>query len=232
MMFHVVLFLSGCLFLTGITHWSSRSGQTPLVLCLVLQSLLANLLVQKQVLLLGWHATPSDALAVGALYGLNVLQRQWGRQAARQAIALTFLSFMIVNLVFQWQLMWQPAPEDTMHVHYQAILGGIPRLLVASCLAYWAAQWTDLCVYSALLRLKCANLWAVLGSLTVSEAVDTAAFTFLGLWGTMGHLSEVLVVSYTIKMSAVVVMVFFGTGLLPHLTSASSTPLSSPHATS
>ncbi|MES2213023.1 MAG: queuosine precursor transporter [Pseudomonadota bacterium] len=200
-----LLFFFGCFLITGLVVTCARYAHQHLTLLVVFFGLLANILVQKQVLLFGIHATTTDVFAVGSLLSVNFLQRTQGNAAAKRAVLLTFASFLFFCLVTHWHHMWIPSAEDTASVHYEHILSNMPRFFAASCAAYLVSQYTDIGVFSYVSkRWKAIPIGlAILISLSISEWIDTVIFSYGALWGVMSNITEVLLISYGIKLLAV-----------------------------
>lgn len=182
-------------------------GAAPLVAYTSMLCILANLFVTKQILLLGMHATGADVFSVGATLGLNLLQEYHGRDITQKAIYTNF-GLLVAYVIFcHMHLLYVPAPDDVMQLYFSVLLSPMMRIVVASFTAFFISQQVDYALYG-FLKKYCQSHWMLLrnyGSMVVSQLVDTLLFSILGLYGLVSHLGEIMVVSYIIKLCAVMV---------------------------
>jgi len=179
-----------------------RFGREGLICWIALQPIMANLFVLKQIDFFGYTVTCSDVYAVACALGLNVLQEYFGKEAAQKAVRLCFYLMVFFLVMSQCQLLYQPSTHDTAHVAYDAILSVAPRLVIASILSFVTVQLIDVHFF-AFLKRRAASLpllYRNLISLTLSQLIDTLLFSFLGLWGYVSHLFDVILVSFLIKL--------------------------------
>ena len=182
-------------------------GKEALVTFICVQSILANLFVLKQTTLFGLNATCSDAFAVGATLGLNLLQEYFGKTITRKAIWLNFFFLVFYAIISQVHLAYAPSMYDITQHHFLALLTFMPRIVVASFIVYLIAQTVDYVLYGTLKKIwtHCLLVLRNYGSIMVSQFVDTVLFTFLGLYGIIANLSEVIVISYSIKLMVIAI---------------------------
>ena len=183
-------------------------GNQALCSFLCVQAILANLFVIKQITLLGFTATASDMYIVGSVLTLNLLQEYYGKDEARRAIWISFSMLLFYTIVSQIHLLYIPALSDFSQTHYHALLSFMPRLATASIIVYLIVQHFDTFFYGLLKkRFNGHYLWARnIISITVSQAFDTILFSFLGLYGIIGNLREIMVVSFGIKMATMLLL--------------------------
>ncbi len=179
-----------------------RIGNQALCSFLCVQAILANLFVIKQITLLGFTATASDIYIVGSVLTLNLLQEYYGKDEARKAIWISFCMLVFYTIVSQIHLFYIPASTDFSQPYYHALLSFMPRLTSASIIVYLIVQHFDTFFYGLLKKrfdghyLFARNVM----SITVSQAFDTILFSFLGLYGIIENLGEIMIVSFAIKM--------------------------------
>jgi len=182
-----------------------RIGQAALTAYIAILGLLSNLLVRKEIMLFGFTVTASDSLAVGMLLSLNLMQEWFGRQAARKTIYANFLLLLIYLGLTQIHLLYTPAPSDGFSTHYQALLGIMPRLALASLASYLVVQILDSAVYHYLSKFFNGRRFVIRNtfSLCLSEALDTILFSFLGLYGVVSNITDIIIFSYIIKLISI-----------------------------
>ena len=178
-----------------------RMGEMALVSLVSLLAVLANLFVTQQILLFGWNATSSEPLAVGVALSLNLLQESFGKSAARRAI---LISTFCVGCCFAFSLLhclYTPSPFDQMHDAFLRVLTPSFRISVASAATYALVQLVDVAIF-ALLRARWQGgrfTLRLIICLAFSQFLDTVLFGFLGLYGIVESLTQVLSVSLCIK---------------------------------
>lgn len=179
-----------------------RLGKEALICLIGLSCILANLFVCKQITLFGFTPTASDAVAVSAALGLNVLQEYFGKKAAQFAIWTSFAGCIFYTLLSLIHLAYEPTAFDMTQGHYYAILSPAPRLIIASLISYFISQQTDYRIFG-LLKDRMAYLPFYMRSFisaALSQLVDTISFSFLGLYGIMENMLHVIIISYLIKL--------------------------------
>jgi queuosine precursor transporter len=201
MLINLALFLLQTACITAAIFGALRLGKEALVTLFALMAILANLFVIQQIELGGLNATSSDAFAVGALFCLNLIQKFHGKDLAKKTVWISFLAMLFFVAVSQIHLLFHPSPLDTSRPHFDAVLSSSPRLLIASLATFFIVQWIDLYLFARFRRMGM--------TLFISQAIDTALFTFLGLYGLVGELAHIMVVSYTIKCAAILLTILF-----------------------
>lgn len=198
----IFFFQTSCISLAALVAlWA---GSEALVAFICLNCVLANLFVLKQITLCGLTATAADAFTIGATIGLNLLQEYFGKAITRKTIGINFFILIFYALMSAIHIMYAPCTSDTTHTYYVYLLSPMPRIVIASFTVYFIAQLTDYVVFGFLKRV-CKNKLFILrnyGSIMVSQLVDTVLFSFLGLYGLVSNIWQIILVSYTVKLLA------------------------------
>ncbi|MCH9614094.1 MAG: queuosine precursor transporter [Chlamydiia bacterium] len=184
--------------LIGIVLLTKRYGKIGLISSFVLQVVLANLFVAKQITLFGLHVTGSDAFTISAFLTLAIVQQHYGKEAADNAVKASLVSLVFFLVMSQIHLLYQPSSFDTMHPAYKSILSLSPRIFASSLIVTVLAQKLSVELFH---RLKLSNV--VLKSalvISIAQAFDTIAFSYLGLYGIVGAIGEIILFSYLIKL--------------------------------
>ncbi len=202
------LFFLHLLAVSSCTLFAFRKGKTILTAWICLEAVLANLFVLKQICLFGAHVTSSDAFAVGTLFGLNLLREYWGKQAAKQALSGCFFAMAFFMMMSQLHLWYVPSLYDTTQAAYEILLSPSPRLLIASLLTFFIVQQIDLRLFQILKEKLPQTAFMLRNALcsTISQALDTLLFSFLGLMGLVACLSHIIVVSFLLKLIIIALM--------------------------
>ena len=161
--------------------------------------LLSNLIGAAKLATLGGFTFGAGILffPLGYVIG-DVLTEVYGYAHARRCIwvgfsALVFMAFMswvVVSL--------PPAPGWDGQGAYESVFGQVPRIVMASIIAFWAGEFVNSFVLARMKVLTHGrHLWTrTIGSTVVGQAVDSVIFyplAFAGVWST----SQVFTVMFT-----------------------------------
>jgi uncharacterized integral membrane protein (TIGR00697 family) len=195
-----VLFFFHILVVFGFALAALKLGKEALTAWICLQAVLANLFVIKQISFLGFNITCSDVFAIGSILGLNLLQEYFGRQTAVRALKICLFCMIFFVTMTQFHLRYQPSLYDTAHIAYGTILSESPRLLFASITVFFFVQQVDLRLFNWLKKRNLKLFFRNGLSLTISQLLDTSLFTFLGLFGIIDSLLDIMIISFFIKL--------------------------------
>ena len=134
----------------------------------------------------------------------DILTEVSGYSRARRCIwagfgALLFMAFMAFVVVAL-----PPAPDWTGQAAYEQVFGQVPRIVLASIVAFWAGEFANSYV---LARMKVwtrgRHLWSrTIGSTFVGQGIDSIIFyplAFYGVWDN-GLLLQVLAIQWALKV--------------------------------
>jgi uncharacterized integral membrane protein (TIGR00697 family) len=115
----------------------------------------------------------------------DVLTEVYGYARARRCIwagtgALLFMALM------SWVVVaLPPAPDWTGQAAYEAVFGQVPRIVLASILAFWAGEFVNSLVLARMKTMTDGrHLWArTIGSTIVGQGIDSLIFYPLAFWG-------------------------------------------------
>lgn len=184
--------------------WALYLGKEALIAFICIQCILANLFVIKQITLFGLTATPADAYSIGVVLGLNLLQEYFGKEITKKAITINFFFLVLYVIVSQLHLLFVPTVYDTTQEHFMALLGLMPRIVIASLTTYFIVQQIDCALYGLLKNwyqerhLVARNYVSIL----LCQLIDTVLFSYLGLYGVVENIGQIIIVSYAIKLVA------------------------------
>jgi hypothetical protein len=177
-------------------------GQMALGAFVVLEAILANIFVSKQIVLFGLSVTAADSFIIGSMLGLSLYQEYFGKEASRKLCFVTFFSMFFVTVVSVFHLWLTPHASDMSQVHYKAIFSSAPRIVTSSLIAYFLASRTDVLMFAFLRKTLPDYSFAkrALISTVTTQALDTLCFSFLGLYGHVDNLFHIIIFSFTIKV--------------------------------
>ncbi|MGB8467537.1 MAG: queuosine precursor transporter [Candidatus Babeliales bacterium] len=170
--------------------------------------IMANILITKQILLFGFHATATDAYIIGSSLGMNLLNEFYGKASARAALYISFLMALFFLVLSMVHIAYIPSAIDTYHVHFVALFTPTPRIIIASFVSYFISQTVEYTLYNYLKShfkdtYFIRRNWA---TLSISQLIDTVIFSFLGLYGILSNIGSIILVSYSLKLITIILM--------------------------
>lgn len=207
-----IIFFGQTLLIIGFALAALRLGKTALVAWVAIQALIANLFVLKQITLFGFDITASDAFVIGALVGLSLIQEYFSKEDAQKATWICFFFMIFFTVMSQVHLLFNPSHADVTQPAFVAILSHSPRLLMASMAVFFLVQRFDIVFFGFLKGALPNASFAVRTTLTlvVSQFLDTILFTFVGLYGIVASIFDVVFISFSVKLA----VIFCSTSLL------------------
>jgi queuosine precursor transporter len=207
-MINELIFVSHAALISFAAAIGARLGKEALVSLVCIQAILSNIFVSKQMVLFGLYATCSDAFSVGSSLCLNLLQEKFGKEIASKAIWISLFTLIFYLAMSQIHLIYVPSEVDFTQGHYQVLLSQMPRIIIASLIAYFISQQTDRFLYSFVNeKLKWKNfILKNYSSLLVSQFIDTVLFSFLGLYGNVENVWHIIILSYVIKVVTIAII--------------------------
>lgn len=184
---------------------ANKLGKGTLIAWVSVLALIANLFVLKQISLFGLNVTASDSYAIGSLFGLNLLQEYHSKDEAKNAIWTCFFTMFFFAVVSQLHLLYAPSPYDASQAAFETLLSTSPRLFLASLSVFFVVQLIDVRFYSFLKEKMPAYSFAARAgiALVVSQFLDTLLFSFIGLYGIVESIFEIITFSFLIKLAVI-----------------------------
>ncbi|MCH9612429.1 MAG: queuosine precursor transporter [Chlamydiia bacterium] len=206
-----LIFVLHILLLLGFIFGALRLGKEALTTICCLQVVLANLFVIKEIELFSFIVTTTDAYAIGSILALNLLQEYFGRSYAKKVIWINFAMLAFLSVMIHVLLSYQPSTVDAAHGAFAAIFSPTPRIVVASFISYFIVQKVDVRLFAFLRKSIFPNSLplTIFTSLLVTQLLDTVLFSYLGLYGIVSHIFDIMILSYVIKVAVMVVMAPF-----------------------
>lgn len=208
-MINELIFLGYSLTVALLVGGATLLGYEALVALMTLLAVCMNLLVTKQIMFLGWHATAADALSIGAVLCTNMIQEFFGTERAKRAVWISFAGFIAATVIFMIHCTYIPSAADTMQSHCLALFCPLPRIGIASLIAYLITQLCDRYLYAKLMTITHKRYFLVrnIGITALTQLLDAVLFGTLGLYGVVANLPSVLFVSYVIKLCSLLLIV-------------------------
>jgi uncharacterized integral membrane protein (TIGR00697 family) len=140
----------------------------------------------------------------------DVMTEVYGYARARRCIWAGFAGLAFMALMSWVVVHLQPAPNWPDQAAYETVFGQVPRIVLASMLAFWAGEFVNSYVLARMkIWTKGRALWTrTIGSTVVGEGVDSVIFypiAFYGVW-TNSNLLTVLFTQWGLKVAWEVIL--------------------------
>jgi uncharacterized integral membrane protein (TIGR00697 family) len=115
----------------------------------------------------------------------DVLTEVYGFARARRCIWAGFAALLFMAFMAQIVVALPPAASWHGQAAYEAVFGQVPRIAIASIIAFWAGEFVNSVVLAKMkLWTKGKHLWSrTMGSTVVGQGVDSFIFYPLAFWG-------------------------------------------------
>ncbi len=134
----------------------------------------------------------------------DVFTEIYGYSASRRAIWLGFFGTALMYAVAAAVIALPPDPEFKHQEAFVTVFGILPRILIASLIAFWAGEFANSYTMAKLkLLTKGRWLWTrTIGSTAVGQFVDTTLVIFITFAGTFSthKMVEIILTGYILKV--------------------------------
>ena len=127
-----LLFIGHTIFVSFVVLAASRFGKDYLMALNVAFWLIIDLFVMKQIDLFGFNVTSSDAFVIGGNLIIALITENYGEKEAKKSVYLGFFVLILFALLSYVHVAYTPSAFDTTHLHFEALLTPIPRIVFAS----------------------------------------------------------------------------------------------------
>lgn len=146
----------------------------------------ANIQVIKMVDLFGINATLGNIMYGSIFLATDLINEKYGRKKAQKAVLIGFMMMISFTLITQVALMFTPNGQDFANEALLTVFSLLPRITLGSMVAYLISQTLDVALFAKIKGVfnKDSQLWIRNnGSTIISQAIDTAVFTFIAFLG-------------------------------------------------
>lgn len=180
-------------------------GRVGLFGLMVFNLLLCNIQVLKTIELFGLTTTLGNILYASVFLATDLLSEFYGKKEAQKGVLLGFVTLLMMVGYMQLALLFQPAGDDFAQPHLEALFGFMPRIALASMVAYLVSQLHDVWAFHAIKQRTGGKLlWLRNNASTmVSQFLDSAIFCTIAFWGMfpVNVFWEILLSTYIIKVA-------------------------------
>ncbi len=156
-----------------------------LTLIFVVVLLISNLVAQKICRIGPLTLSGAELLfPITYIFG-DIFTEVYGYAASRRAIWIGFFASTLLSVMGAIVVALPPAQGWHNQAAFATVFGFIPRLVVASLIAYWAGEFTNSYTLAKMKLLTRGRwLWTrTVGSTITGQGVDTATVVVIAFWG-------------------------------------------------
>ncbi len=202
-----IIFFSHIFIMITFVFCALKLGKEALIASFVLQAILGNLFIIKQIELFHCTITCSDVFTIGAFLSFSLLQEYFGEKITQKTMWITLFLMTFFCVMSEIHLFYLPSPHDTAQESFSQILSATPRIIAASTCCMLIAQKINIATLSWMQRIGMRPLALRIGSATaISQLNDTLLFSFLGLYGLIHNMLHIILVSFMIKLIIIICM--------------------------
>jgi len=180
-------------------------GRDGLAVWMGVSVIAANIQVVKTIEILGVTATLGNIVYASSFLITDILSENYGKAAARRVVYFGLAAIVGFTVLMNLALFFEPAPDDFAHDSLSVIFGFLPRVAVASLLAYAVSQLHDVWAYAFWKRRfgGIRQIWIRNNlSTMVSQLIDSLVFAtvaFAGVFSPRVFL-EIVLTTYLLKV--------------------------------
>ncbi len=179
-------------------------GRVGLLIWIPVSIIVANIQVTKTIEIFALEATLGNIVYATSFLATDILSECYGKQEAYKAVGIGFFSLVVMTLLMNVALLFKPAPSDLVHESLSTIFSIMPRIALASLVAYLVSQLHDVFAYEYWRQRRPQTRWLWLrnnASTMVSQLIDTLIFTTIAFVGIYPWevLWQIMVTTYLLK---------------------------------
>ncbi|MDO5374795.1 MAG: queuosine precursor transporter [Staphylococcus rostri] len=191
-------------------------GKQGLYAWVAMGTIIANIQVLKTVDIFTISATLGNVMFASIYLATDILNDIYGRKVAKKAVWLGFTSTLVMIIVMQVSLAFAPSEADIAQDALKTIFDVIPRIAIASIVAYIIGQHIDVFIFNAIKKVFTSDRTFFIrayGSTTLSSIIDTALFVLIAFYGgplPNNVILEIFITTYLLKLVSTIFNVPFG----------------------
>jgi hypothetical protein len=179
-------------------------GKTGLYAWTPIAVIVANIQVLKTIELFGVVATLGNIVYATSFLATDILSENHGKKDAGKAVAIGFFSLIVMTVLMNVALLFTPHSSDFAHESLSTLFSIMPRIAVASLVAYLISQFHDIKAYHFWKQKFPAtrHIWLRNNASTmISQLLDSLIFSFIAFYGLFPFevFLEILITTYLLK---------------------------------
>lgn len=186
-----------------ITFAFVRFGRDGLYACVPITIILANIQVVVTIDFFNLAITLGNVAYASSYLITDLLGELYGHKSAKKAVSIGFFSLIMMTITMNIVLLYKPTTEaQVLYESVANIFSLMPRIALASLLAYATSQRIDIFIYHRLKQASTSRLWLRNNlSTMISQLFDTLVFTFVAFYDVYSFeiLISILISTYVVK---------------------------------
>lgn len=180
-----ILFLATIIInFTGILIAYKFFGKVGLFVWVGIASVITNIEVTKCVDMFGLSVTLGNVIYSSTFLATDILSEVYGSKDARKAVWVGFFTSIASTVIIQTSMLFVPNSEDFVSSAMATVFGLLPRLCIASLIAYLVSNMLDTYLYEVFKKRLPKHLWLRNNAATmISQLVDNVIFTAIAWMG-------------------------------------------------
>ncbi|MFZ5953326.1 MAG: queuosine precursor transporter [Candidatus Rifleibacteriota bacterium] len=169
---------------------------------IAMASILANIQVIKTIEIFGFVTTLGNIIYGSSFLATDILGECYSEEDARQGVNIGIFTILVTTVIMQICLHFTPHPTDIANQALDTIFSILPRITLASIIAYFVSQNFDVWFYHYLWRKFPDHLWVRNnGSTMISQLFDNVIFTAIAFYGVFPNevIIQIFVTTYLMK---------------------------------
>lgn len=179
-------------------------GKLGLYLWIPISVIVANIQVTKNVNLFGIEATLGNIVYATSFLVTDILSECFSKKESRKAIGIGFFALICMTLMMQLAIKFSPSSSDVVQSSMSTIFSFMPRLTIASLIAYFISNHHDIIAYEYWKKKfpSTKMIWLRNNASTfISQLIDSVLFTFIAFYGVyeINVLYQIVLSTYLLK---------------------------------
>jgi uncharacterized integral membrane protein (TIGR00697 family) len=181
---------------------ATKYGKNWLFLLIAANLIMVQVLAVKNVEVFGFIASAAAIFYAAIFIATDILTEHWGKAEGYKSIKYAFVAIVFVIGFGYLGRMFVPVDPNAATGAFDILFNAIPRITIASLVAYLVAQNLDIWLYQ-FIREKTGgkHLWLRNnGSTLVSQFVDSVLFFTIAFFGTVPFIVSLILTGYFAKL--------------------------------
>lgn len=177
-------------------------GKMGLFAWVAIATIIANIEVVKCVDMFGMAVTLGNVMYGSLFLCTDIVSELYGGKEARKLVFVGFFSLVVFTAVTQLGLLYVPNSADWASGMMKELFGLVPRICLASALAYIVSNTIDTYLYDWISKHTERKWLRNNGSTMVSQSIDSILFSVIAFAGVFdAHtIIELILTTYAIKV--------------------------------
>ena len=182
-------------------------GKYGLIAWVAIATVLANIMVTKQVDMLGMSVTLGNVFFSSTFLATDILSERCGLKVAKRAVQIGLLSALIFIVATQYSLLFQPNIYDTVNDSMKTLFAISARTTTVSVIMFYLSNLADVYVYDWLKKKLPKAVWVRNNVATIlCNGTENFLFITMAFYG-IYTLKECVMIGLTTTVVEVIIAI-------------------------